>query len=478
MITEPHRPPPIGSQVLRPEVAGPGGPRPVLPPFIKPLPESECLPAVILMASKQKEKVDRLVEYCRKLDGTEINVVPLPPEIDAVPHPIGTELAVRYGARLFSNTPWIYLEADSIPLYAYWRSAVTREYRQTRKLFMLPSLAGLSPYDIAAAIGVWPAETLEIIPKTCTDHPYFDHWVYLNQPHQLHLTRKIHHSYGLYDGQRVIRRWLFPADKHIIRKEAVIFHADPTQSLIRWGSRQAFYSSGDLGDVVAALPIIKQQGGGRLFLGPGHSSPGTREVMGRTRFEAIRSLLEAQPYLSEVAFMPEFMPETIDRDLSTFRSTARTSQDNLATWQARHVGREYLDVDPWLDVGEAPWHGRVICSRTLRYRNPDFPWTKIVKKYGDRIMFVGTDEEHRDFEASFGGVDRIQAGDVLELAKIIKGAELQFSNQSLPWWLGVGLGKRVIQETWVEDPNCVIDREGLTYTRTPSEIRELTKWLT
>lgn len=445
------------------------------------LPDSECLPAAILLASKQREKVDRLVDYCRRLDGTEITVIPLPPEIDQVPHPIGTELAVRYAAKIFSNTAWIYLEADSVPLRPHWRSTVTQEYRAGQRLFMLPSLDGLSPYDVAAAIGVWPADTLSILPRECLQPPYFDHWIYLNRPEQLYLTKRIQHSYGNYDGMRVVRRWIFPADKSIIRPEAVIFHADPTQSIIRWGTRQAWYSSGDLGDVIAALPIIKQQGGGRLYLGPSHSSPGPREIMTRARFESIKPLLDLQPYIVEVGYMESFDPDTIDRDLSTFRNTPRRQRDpdrdNLATWQAKHIGREKLDVDPWLEVGETPWHGRVVCSRTLRYRNDKFPWEAVVHKYRDRILFVGTDTECADFQKNFGEVERIHADNILELARIINGAELQVSNQSLPWWLGAGLGKRIIQESWPEDPNCVIEREGLTYTRTSEEMQSLVHWL-
>jgi hypothetical protein len=479
MITEARIPRPIPAQVLYPEVSG------YAPAFIAPavfevvLPENECFPAVILLASRQKDKVERLVQYCRRLDGTELNVVVLPPEIDQVPHPLGAELAIRYAARRFSNTPWLYLEVDSIPLKPHFRSTLTQEYRRANRLFMLPSLDGLSQHDLACGIGIWPAEAASILPATCTAMPFFDQWLYLNQARQLHLTTRIQHSYGRYgtEHDRVLHYWEFPADKSILRPDAVIFHADKTQSIIEWSSQLAFYSTGDLGDIIAALPVIKQQGGGKLYLGPNHIGTGTREVMTHARFESIRPLLEAQPYLLEVGFMPQFDKAKIDRDLSTFRASGRTEKDNLATWQARHVGRLNLNLDPWLTVGEAPWHGRVICSRSLRYRNPDFPWALVIRKYGDKIGFVGTNEEYADFQ-QFGKVERLEAKDVLELARIIKGAELQYSNQSLPWWIGAGLGKLVIQETWsTGDQNSIIERPGLNYTRTDSELAVLRRLL-
>jgi hypothetical protein len=452
---------------------------PPVRPFPAALPHLDhpLLPAAILAASRQMEKVERLVEFCRKLDGTEITVLPLPTEIDCVPHPVGTELAIRYGARVFHNTPWLYLEADSIPLQSGWRHVLSHEYYAHRKLFMLPSLAGLSEFDVAAAIGVWPAGTDEILPKKFQDPPWFDLWVYQNRAADLHLTRRIQHNYGLYEGHRVIRRWEFPHDRHIIRPDAVIFHADPSQSIIRGGLTQTFYSSGDLGDIIAALPILKQQGGGRLYLGPGHSQPNTREPMTLERFNSIRSLLESQYYITETRFLSQFDKGQIDQDLSTFRNCPRTDQDNLATWQARHIGRERLDVDPWLTV-EAPWTGRVVCSRSGRYLNEGFPWRAIAHKYGARILFVGTATEHHAFQTLVGrAIEHAPTGDVMDLARVIKGAAIQFANQSLPWWLGAAMGKRVVQETWLQDPNCVIDREGLTYTRTDEELSTLREWL-
>lgn len=447
----------------------------MVPPSAPPadrLPDNECLPAVILLASQQKEKVERLIDYCRRLDGTELSVVILPPKIDAVPHPIGTELAIRYAARLYSNTPWLYVEADSIPLKSYWRSRITHEYRAGGRAFMLPSLAGLSPHDIASAIGVWPPGTDRILPKTFS--PFFDFWVYQNKRDDLYLTRAIQHSYGEYDGMRVARRWEFPRDKAILRPDAVIFHADPTQSLIRWDSHQTFFSSGDLGDIIAALPIIKQQGGGLLYLGQSDCQPGPREVMTLARYLSIQPLLALQPYIREVGYMERYDKHRIDRDLSTFRLSKRFAGDNLATWQGRHLGREYLDVDPWLEVGDAPWHGRVVCTRSGRYTNPKFPWAGIVKKYGDRVLFAGTIGEHAEFQSLVRrNVEHAVTSDVLGLARLLKGAALQYSNQSLPWWLGAAMGKRVVQESWLPDPNSVIKRRGLSYTRTDRELARL-----
>ncbi len=124
----------------------------------------KLLPAIVLEASKQSYKVKRLVDYCRELDGTEIRVIKLPPEIDSVPHPIGTEMAIRYAGAMLDE-PWLYMEADSIPLKPGFLRSLTEEYYREEKLFMLPSLEGCPKHDIASAIGVWPAHLHKHLPK-------------------------------------------------------------------------------------------------------------------------------------------------------------------------------------------------------------------------------------------------------------------------------------------------------------------------
>jgi hypothetical protein len=288
----------------------------------------------------------------------------------------------------------------------------------------------------------------------------------------------------------------------MIRPNALIFHADPGQTLIpvreqpityngpsvvqparngpsaRNGSALTFFSSGDLGDIIAALPIIKQMGGGVLCIGPSHSHNGGREPMTWNRFESMQSLLKTQSYIKSVWFLSQFDRSKIDYDLSTFRSAPHTKHDNLSIWQGRHIGIDRLNLsDPWLEV-EAPSHDRVVVSRSPRYHNVFFPWIKIINRYGSKVLFVGTASEHADFQHLVRReIEHKSTKDILELAKVIKGASLQFSNQSLPFWLAAGLGKTVWQETWWTEPNSVIERDSLNYTRNPNELAELSEFL-
>lgn len=229
-----------------------------------------------------------------------------------------------------------------------------------------------------------------------------------------------------------------------------------------------YFSTGDLGDIVASLSAVRALGGGEYVIGF-HEWTGQRESMRGERFEAIKPLLEAQPYITKVEWSDH---ETdITHDFSTFRTHYRL-HESLAHQQARHIGVE-IDLNPWLSV-DASKHDRVVIARSLRYRNGLFPWRKLLERFTDRI-FVGLPVEHREFESSFGEIEYVPTPNLLDLAKIISGAKLLISNQTAAWWIGAGLGIRTIQETYLKDTNSIIERPNLSYSRTISEINELLK---
>lgn len=229
-----------------------------------------------------------------------------------------------------------------------------------------------------------------------------------------------------------------------------------------------YFSTGDLGDVIASLPAVRALGGGEYIIGF-HEWTGQRESMRGPRFEAIKPLLESQPYIHSVQWSDH--PRNITHDFSSFRS-AYSLHGNLAEQQARHVGAQ-IKLHPWLQV-ETKVNNKIVMARSLRYRNGLFPWRKLVERYKNKI-FVGLPIEHREFENCFGEIEFVPTSDLLELAKIIADCKCLISNQTAAWWIGAGLGVPVVQETYLKDMNSIIERPNLTYSRTISEINELLK---
>lgn len=226
-----------------------------------------------------------------------------------------------------------------------------------------------------------------------------------------------------------------------------------------------FAHSGDLGDIIAALPSVKALGGGDLRIGfkPG----GQRESMFGQRFDAIKPLLEQQHYVNSVVWSDDFRNTT---DFSQFRTRYRVHH-SLAKLQADFVGAKIDATKPWLKVIPS-YHNRTVIARTNRYHNSIFPWRRIMDAVTNPI-FVGLPVEHRAFESYFGTIEYQPTSNLLELAQVIAGAKQVVSNQTCAWWIAAGLGIPTIQESFLNDLNSVIERPNLKYTRDIKEVNEL-----
>lgn len=434
------------------------------------------IPAVIVQAEKQTEKVKRLVEYCKKLDGTEVKVFERVYGTDFI-YPQCNNMAFDFVIRNgLKGRPFFWLEPDSIPLQPGWLQDLTDEWVKSGKDFMLSSDA-TPPYDLIGGIGIYGSNAHWLIPKEITFGGW-DGWLIRNLSSITHRTPLIQHSYGSYDQpdypphHAVPHR--FPAEQDLLRAGAKIFHRDSFQDLIinnkgEIPNRRRFLHSGDLGDIIAAMPIIRQLGGGDLILTGKPPIPGKmpRESMKGERLESLIPLLKNESYIGRVEWQDN--PKGISHDLTEFRLLSRNATENLAQWQARSIGIDDLDMSPWISVSRSP-NGRVVVSRSLRYQNPNFPWGEIYEKYSHRLLFVGLQEESRAFQRMLNRhVEWISTRDLLKVAEVIAASSLFIGNQSAPFWIAAGLGKNLIQETWSPEPNSIVERPNAHYSFSGTE---------
>lgn len=223
-----------------------------------------------------------------------------------------------------------------------------------------------------------------------------------------------------------------------------------------------FRHSGDLGDCIYALAILREiEGTHTLRL---VDRPGVTNLL-TPRAGVIMPLMEAQPYIEKV----ECSEAAVDVDFVKFRRF----HSHTTTLVQAQLSEYLLNVDGLLKItGEIPWlhaeadksfAGKVIIARSPRYNNHWFPWRQIVRHYGKRLVFVGTDKEHEDFVSAYGHVNRLILRDFLHLAQVIKGAGIFIGNQSSPQSVAMGLGVRIIQETCLEQPDCIYTRSNVQY---------------
>jgi hypothetical protein len=249
-----------------------------------------------------------------------------------------------------------------------------------------------------------------------------------------------------------------------------------TTFVIAKPAEHVFFSAGDLGDIIALLPSIRHMGGGHIVIGEREKTgtgPGyCRESMKGDRFDAIKPLLEAQSYVRSVSWGD--CPDGA-HDMSFFRHTPPRRQENIATWQARHLGLQNVSLEKWLNVPN-PIPGPVVFARSARYHNPRFPIHGYCDRYNNAV-FVGSAAEHQAFEeVALRKIPHRKTADLLELARVLAGAERVISNQTCAWWIAAGLDRPLVQETCPEDEiqNSIISRPHFFFIGRANQMNGIT----
>lgn len=256
-------------------------------------------------------------------------------------------------------------------------------------------------------------------------------------------------------------------------------HFDPLSKerhlLIPLKRKQVFFHSGDFGDIIYCLPTLRAFGGGKLIIGPSTRWK-TRLQMTAEHVALLEPLLRLQPYVKDIEFTDTPISQLdVDVDLNQFREYLVTEHERLRNGAKRlnlaesHLYTFKLPLDAcqeaWLTVDRPisiPTHP-VLIHRSARWRNPDFPWAKIMQRHAHHAAFVGLESEYEDFVRDWGHLPYLPTANFLELARLIAGCRLYIGNQSLPYSICEGLKRDSILEVWTEGPNCLFKRPNAIY---------------
>lgn len=423
--------------------------------------------AILAMPDKQRPQVEALVAYCRKLDGVVPQVIPIPASVDAeyMRRNPGASFAslqasgLRYCAKAMGRKPFFWMEPDSVPLKPGWLQSLNEEYDRQKKPFLISSDTH-PPHDLVGGIGFYSEDTSWMIPDRY-EIAGWDLWMVRNIPELIGRTPLIQHSYGAYDERGVARARLFPSESGMIRKDALIMHRDKFLGLTGAKPKTTFLHSGDLGDIIACLPVIRHLGGGRLFISDHDPRllPTMRPM--KSRMHLIEPLLRKVPFLTDIEFADK--PPRVDVNFMDFRRVYQRTR-TLTESQSDFVGFKHVGLDPWLSVEPSPVsNGKVVVCRSPRYQNPAFPWQKLVTAHRGCMIFCGLDDEYADFTKRFGPVDRVETRNLLEVAELIAGSDLFIGNQSSPCWLAMAMGHPLIQESHAQIHDSMVPRKNAKY---------------
>lgn len=234
---------------------------------------------------------------------------------------------------------------------------------------------------------------------------------------------------------------------------------------------KTFKHSGDLGDIIYSLPVIKTLGGGTLYLDitGGEDEPSCRAqcMDGKTKFnkisyDFIKPLIEVQPYIKEVKIYQK--GQKIDYNLNLFRykfadPNSRSKTKNLLDLHMEAFGLPEWDPnEPWLFVDNPiKLERKTIVTRSPRMQS-NFPWFQSNKfKFRDNAIFLGLPKEHEFFEWTFDiKIPYHPVKDALEIAKILKGAKALAANSTFILSVAIGLGTvPIVQEVEPHFPTTV-----------------------
>lgn len=251
-----------------------------------------------------------------------------------------------------------------------------------------------------------------------------------------------------------------------------------------------YHSSGDAGDIVYSLAVVKALGGGVFFTSPDCRYPFPKKPKACALEPAVFSaniapLIRRQPYIWQ-CLSTGSTPFSTDVNFDQFRlAYQRGGNENwksLLELHAQPFGVEVDGSEPWLECNEPIeiLDHPIIVNRTSRYQNHAFPWWQMIRKYGHLMAFVGSEQEHSAFQGHAPDIKIAHAptSNLWEAAQIIAGAKVCMMNQSACLAIAHGLGKRVLIEEWKENPNCHIVRDGAIYFRHNEAIDVPESWLT
>jgi len=228
-----------------------------------------------------------------------------------------------------------------------------------------------------------------------------------------------------------------------------------------------FTTMGTFGDTIYSLCLVKMLGGGNMYVKLNALDNFVKTVIGwpnagaasgrytQRDYEILKPLLEAQDYLHTIDIwngQPDDHLSLLDHwKFHLIRGWQGNQTECYALTQGMNIHdpeiRKTLLLTPWLipvepiRIPNKPF----VVNRTDRYLYgaPSQEWHTWIKNgLGDYGIFVGSKDEHANFEKLFDTkIEYYETKNLLELAQVIQGSEMFIGNQSVALSIAIGLGK-------------------------------------
>ena len=200
-----------------------------------------------------------------------------------------------------------------------------------------------------------------------------------------------------------------------------------------------FLHSGNLGDLIYCLPVIKELSKTHkcnLFIKTNEimpleyiKHPAKGFYIDNRMLNLFLPLMKEQTYFSEVG---KYTNQKIDIDFNLFRILPINICFNSPRWYFQITGVQVDLSIPYMEVkGHEIIKDKIIIHRTFRHRN-QFINYKFLRNYKD-LIFIGTTDEYHDLKNDVPNLEFFECKDFLEMARIIKSAKFFIGNQSIAY---------------------------------------------
>lgn len=231
-----------------------------------------------------------------------------------------------------------------------------------------------------------------------------------------------------------------------------------------------FSHSGTFGDLVYSLAIVKHLGGGDFYLRLNNMDNMAREVLGaganagahsgemtQAQFDSLTEFMTHQSYVKS---WNVWNGEPVDHALEYSGHEIIKQQGNYSWGYARAQGidpdlhyNEFM-LQPWVEVPDPiKIPGRpIVVNRINRHlygcQIQDPNWVNFFDRgLADVGVYIGKPEEHAWFESVFGvKIPHYETKSIMDVARVIAGAEQFIGSQSMCLSLAIGLGKTFMCE--------------------------------
>ena len=216
-------------------------------------------------------------------------------------------------------------------------------------------------------------------------------------------------------------------------------HIDKIQNKIIEKKEINFLHSGHLGDLIYALPVIKELAKDhvcRFYIQANkkmpveyHKHPAGNVYIDDRMLNLFLPLMKEQKFIHKVE---KYNNQEIDINFDIFREIFPNIHFNSPRWYFHITGVQVDLADPYLDVKpHEKIKNKIVIHRTFRHRN-QFINYKFLEKYKN-LIFIGLKDEYEDLKQDIKNLEFYDCKDYLEMAQIIKACKFFIGNQSIAY---------------------------------------------